>query len=253
MQKIDRSRLFKVRHTSEYENASSKYIFTPISRALSLLVVRTPATPNQITIFWGLLMILSSALLMFGDRWLSVLGGIGWVIAYALDYTDGDIARYKDMRSRRGGFQDRVNHRTTYPLLMFGVGFGAWISGRTEFFGITIDSATYLILGFIAGLGMIMIIDLGANYNNCCPETALERDEGTAAVEGKKFKNQHMFRIIMNVNPLVFTNMLILLPVFALIDYLDLFIIFYGIFYPIAAFGRYVMLYRMVPGVVKKE
>ena len=198
-------------------------------------------------------MIFSSALLMFGDRWLSVIGGLGWVIAYALDYTDGDIARYKDMRSKRGGFQDRVNHRTTYPLLMFGVGFGAWISGRTEILGIPIDPAAYLILGFIAGLGMIMIIDLGANYNSCCPEAALDRDEGTAAVEGKKFKNQRLFRVIMNFNPLVFTNMLILLPIFALIGYLDVFIIFYGVFYPIAAFGRYVMLYRMAPGVVKKE
>ena len=46
--------------------------------------------------------------------------------------------------------------------------------------------------------------------------------------------------------------MKILLPIFAVLGLMDVFVIFYGIFYPMAAFGRYVMLYRMVPGVVKK-
>ncbi len=252
MQKIDRERLYGVRKTSEYDNASARYVFTPLSRALSLLVVRLPVTPNQITIFWGLLMIVSSILLMTGDRVLSTIGGIGWIIAYALDYTDGDIARYKDMRSRRGGFQDRVNHRTTYPLLMFCAGFGVWHIGGYGLLDIPIDPVAYLILGFTAGLGMVMIVDLGANYNSCCPEAALEYDKGSAAVEGKHFGDQRLFRVIMNLNPLTFTNMKILLPIFAALGLMNVFVIFYGIFYPMAAFARYVMLYRMIPGVVKK-
>lgn len=252
VQEIDREKLYGVRKTSEYDNASARYIFTPLSRALSLFVVRLPVTPNQVTIFWGLLMIASSLLLMSGDRILGTIGGIGWIIAYALDYTDGDIARYKDLRSRRGGFQDRVNHRTTYPLLMFCAGFGVWSIGGAGLLDISIDPAAYLILGFTAGLGMVMIVDLGANYNSCCPEMALDRDKGSAAVEGKHFKNQKLFRVIMNLNPLTFTNMKILLPVFAVLNLMNVFVIFYGIFYPMAAFARYVMLYRMVPGVVKK-
>lgn len=252
MQKIDRDKLFGVRKTSEYENASSKYIFTPLSRALSLAIVRLPITPNQLTIFWGLLMILSSILLMSGDRILCTVGGIGWVIAYALDYSDGDIARYKNMRSERGNYQDRVNHRTTYPILMFCAGFGVWACGGSGLFDLHIDPVAYLILGFTAGLGMVMIIDLGANYNSCCPEKTIERDEGSAAVEGKRFSNQRLFRLFMNLSPLTFTNMKILLPIFAILDLMNVFVIFYGIFYPLAAFARYVMLYRMVPGVVKR-
>ncbi len=252
MQKIDRAKLFGVRKTSEYDNASARYVFTPLSRMLSLIIVRLPVTPNQLTIFWGLLMIVSSILLMSGDRVLSTIGGIGWIIAYALDYTDGDIARYKDMRSKRGDYQDRVNHRTTYPLLMFCAGFGVWFSGGLGLLDIPIDPAAYLILGFTAGLGMVMIVDLGANYNDCCPEATLERSKGTAAVEGKHFKNQRIFRLIMNLCPLTFTNMKILLPIFAVLDLMSVFVIFYGIFYPLAAFTRYVMLYRTIPGVVKK-
>ncbi len=247
--KVDKERLSRTRPPSEYENASSRYIFTPISRAFTHLFARTSATPNQITIIWGVLMILSS-LALFTGQWLpSVLGGIGWVVGYALDYTDGDIARYRDMKSPRGGYLDLVNHRATYPLMMFGIGFGAWMTGRTEILGIAIDPAAYLILGFLAGLGMIMIMDLGDIFNKVCPDNRLNSDKGSAAVEGSGFRNKRMFRILMNVNPLTFTNMMLLIPVFALIDWLEVFIIFYGIFYPVAAFARYIILYRMVPGV----
>ena len=252
VQKIDKARLFGVRKTSEYDNASARYVFTPLSRVLSLIIVRLPITPNQLTIFWGLLMIISSVLLMFGDRMLSTIGGIGWVIAYALDYSDGDIARYKDMKSNRGDYQDHVNHRATYPLLMFCAGFGVWFSGGAGLLDIPVDPVAYLILGFTAGLGMVIIVDLGPIYNKCCPEAALEDNKGMAAVEGKHFRNQRLFRTIMNLCPLTFTNMKILLPIFAVLNLMSVFVIFYGIFYPLAAFARYVMLYRMIPGVIKK-
>lgn len=251
--KVDKERLKQTRPPSEYENASSHYIFTPISRVFTHIFVRTRATPNQITFIWGILLILSSIALFFGDRYISILGGIGWVIGYALDYTDGDIARYRNMRSARGGYIDLVNHRTTYPLMMFGIGFGAWMTGRTEFLGIQIDPTAYLIFGFLAGLGMIIIMDLGDIFNKVCPDNKLNSDKGSAAVEGSNVKNKKAFKAFMNVNPLTFTNMMLLILVFAIIDYLEIFIIFYGIFYPVAAFFRYVTLYRKVPGIQKNE
>lgn len=246
---IDRERLFGVRKTSEYENASSKYVFTPISKAFSLLLVRTPITPNQLTISWGLLMIVGSILFFFGKYYLNIIGAVCWVVAYVLDYVDGDIARYKNMKSSRGAFQDLVNHRATYPLMMFGIGFGAWITGRTELFGVEFDPAAYLIMGFLGGLGMLLIMDLGDVYNRTNPTNTLESDEGSAAVEGSGFKNQRLFKMMMNLNPLVFTNMKLLCVVFAILNIMDLFIIFYGLLYPVAAFARYVILYKRCPGV----
>lgn len=246
-------KLVNVRKTSDYEYGSSKYIYTPLSRAFTRILLKTPATPNQITIFWGLLMILCSIAFAFGDVILGVLGGIGWVISYALDYTDGDIARYKDMKSKRGPFQDLVNHRATYPLLMFCIGYGAYSVGRTEFFGLSFEPIWYIILGFLAGIAMVMIMDLGDAYNKVYPEGSIDSDRGSAAVEGGNFKNRRLFKMVMNFNPLVFTNMMLLTPVFALIGLTDVFIIFYGIFYPIAAFFRYIMLYRKLPGVSKSS
>lgn len=241
-------KLISVRKTSQYEYGASKYIYTPLSRMFTRILIKTPATPNQITIFWGLLMILSSIAFLFGDWLLSVLGGIGWVVSYALDYTDGDVARYKNMKSRRGPFQDLINHRTTYPLLMFCIGYGMYATGRAEFFGIQIEPTWYIFLGFLAGLGMILIMDLGDAYNKVYPEGAIDSDRGSAAVEGKNIKH-HYVKVLMGFNPLLFTNMMILLPIFGFINLMEIFIVFYGIGYPIAAFGRYAVLYRKLPGV----
>lgn len=240
-----------VRKTSQYEYGASKYVYTPLSRLFTRVLVKTPATPNQITVFWGLLMVVCSLTFILGDRLLGTLAGIGWVVAYALDYSDGDVARYKNMKSRRGPFQDLINHRTTYPLLMFCIGFGMYSTGRTEFLGISVDPEWYLFLGFLAGLGMILIMDLGDAYNKVYPEGMIDSDRGSAAVEGEKVK-RHWVKVLMGLNPLLFTNMMILIPVFAAVDLMEVFIALYGICYPIAAFGRYVVLYRRLPG-VKRE
>ena len=248
---VDRERLKKSDGTSNYSNASALHVYRPISRFFSMILLRLPVTPNQLTVFWGLLMIVSSILFFFNDYVLNIVGGIGWVVAYALDFSDGDIARYKNLKSKRGKYLDLVNHRATYPLMMFAIGFGQWSSGDTTLFGINIDPVAYLITGFLAGLGMIMIMDLGDIYNKSHPEGIIESDKGSAAVEGNRIKNQRMFRFVMNINPLTFTNMMLLIPVFAVLGYLEVFILFYGVFYPLASFGRYIMLGRMVPGVQK--
>ncbi len=247
--KVDRERLFGCHKTPDLENVSSKYLFTPLSQLFSLILVRTPATPNQITIFWGLLMIVSSILLFFGNYYLNIIAGIGWIVSYALDYSDGDIARYKNLRSKRGLFLDLVNHRATYPLLMFGAGFGAWMTGRTDILGIHIDPAAYLILGFLAGISMVIIMDLGDIFNRSNPGLEIDADDGAAAVEGSLMKNKRLFKFIMDINPLTFTNMMALIVVFAVFDIMDIFVILYGVAYPISTFGRYLILLKRTPGV----
>lgn len=248
---VDKERLFGCHKTPELENVSSKFLFTPLSKLLSLILVRTPATPNQITVFWGLLMIASSIALFFGNYYLNILGGIGWIVAYALDYSDGDIARYKNLRSKRGLYLDLVNHRVSYPLLMFGAGFGAWMTGRTEWFGLSVEPVTYLVLGFLAGISMVLIMDLGDIFNKSNPGLEIDADDGAAAVEGGLMKNKRLFKIIMDINPLTFTNMMALIVVFAIFDLMDLFVILYGIAYPVSTFARYLILLKRTPGVQK--
>lgn len=231
---------------SEEEYFVGKYIFIPISNFFSRILIRTPVTPNQLTILWGLLMVVSSIAFTFNDYVVNIIAGVCWVIAYSLDCADGTIARYKNIRSKRGKYYDLVNHRVSYPLLMFCIGFGMWHSGRIEFFGFDIDPAVYLIVGFLAGLGMLLIMDLGECRNKAYPESMIENDSGSKNIEGKGM-DKRTFNMIMSVNPLSFDNMMVLLPIFAALNLLEVFILFYGIMYPLAAFGRYVILARAIP------
>jgi len=77
-----------------------------IFRYLSFLLVtkvlwNTKITPNQITIFRTLLIVLSFYLFIFLD-WHYILGFVIFQFAEMLDSTDGDIARYKNLRSKMG-------------------------------------------------------------------------------------------------------------------------------------------------------
>ena len=78
------------------EYASGKYVFGTLGKLFARILIRFPITPNQLTWFWGGLMVISSLLYSTGKWEFSILGGIIWIIAYSLDYSDGIIARYKN-------------------------------------------------------------------------------------------------------------------------------------------------------------
>ena len=235
---IDKERLKKC-YSYSTDDFTSKHILAPLGNIFARILIRTPITPNQLTAFWGLLMIVCSISFVFGNYVVSILAGIGWIIAYSLDYTDGTIARYKNCISRKGPFIDMINHRVSYAVLMFCVGICAYRFGRTEFFGFEFNPEIYVILGAMAGFCMALIMDLGEIYSDVAPELDINDGDGSMNVEGRMFKNKSLFAMISNLNPLTFTNMMCLLPIFAALKCLDVFIIIYGVLYPIATVIRY--------------
>ncbi len=228
-------------------NASERYVYNPLAVPLGGLCLKIGATPNAITAFWGLLMFLASVGFYFGDYVLSILCGIAWVIAYALDCTDGPVARYTGLKSPRGDYLDGVNHRVTYPMLMFFIGYSVFASGGRPIFGYEFDPIAYLILGTAAGIAMVLIIDLTNIYNRLMPDAAIDGNDGSLGVEGKRFAGRKGIAALFMLNPAAFTNMIVLIPIFAALDRLDLFIIFYGIVYPAGALSRYVMYLKKLP------
>lgn len=247
MDKADKQRLWDSLDHSPSINFCDRYVYNPIAYALLLVLVRTRVTPNQITYFWGALMLVCSIGFLFNDCLLNILCGIGWVVAYALDCADGPLARYTGIKSARGDYQDGINHRSTFPLMMFFIGYGAFVGGRAELFGFDIDPMYYLFLGFLAGISMVVIIDAGSVHDRVNPIEGFTANGGSLGIEGEKMKNRSLLKAAMMLNPLAFTNMMVLIPVFAAIDCLDIFIIIYGIAYPVGAFVRYISLLRKIP------
>ena len=59
-------------------------------------------TPNQITIFRNILVLVSFILFVSLNKWLYLIGFLLFQIYELLDSVDGDIARYKNMKSKLG-------------------------------------------------------------------------------------------------------------------------------------------------------
>ncbi len=135
----------------------------------------------------------------------------------------------------------------TYPMLMFFIGYSVFASGGRPIFGYEFDPIAYLILGTAAGIAMVLIIDLTNIYNRLMPEETIDGNEGSLGVEGKRFAGRKGVAALFMLNPVAFTNMIVLIPIFAALDRLDLFIIFYGIMYPLGAMVRYAIYLRKLP------
>jgi phosphatidylglycerophosphate synthase len=243
--KVDRNLL---REYSQYPNeyASAK-VFIYLGRLFAWFFVKTRITPNQITWIWGGLMVLSALLYSTGEYYFGILGGVLWIIAYSLDYTDGIVARYKDKRSPRGKFLDMINHLTTYPLLMFCIGYGVYVGGSASWFRPEwFKDIYYVYFGILAGISLVLFMSVMSLYEEAKAgaECKYVSGKGSVSVEGKLFKNPDLFKKIMQFNPLIFTTMMIMLLVFAILDQMGLFIVLYGLGYASTITIRIILLYK---------
>jgi phosphatidylglycerophosphate synthase len=93
-----------------------------ISAHLTALLVKTPITPNQTTVLWGLISALNSYpvyRVLIGDYFWLPLVPLVYVLTYVLDCVDGEIARVRQIANPIGGkLLDGICHRVTeYSLL----------------------------------------------------------------------------------------------------------------------------------------
>ncbi len=126
-----------------------------LSYRLTLLLVQTPITPNQITALSMIAGLAGAFCFAFGTWDLSVVGGILLIAGYTLDNCDGEIARLKKMSSEWGAHFDDLVDWLVDSAFFAGLGFGTstatgnmiwlWL-GMAASFGATIDYIIDLIL-----------------------------------------------------------------------------------------------------------
>lgn len=81
-------------------------------RFLSTIIVKkiskTRVTPNQITLFRGVINIISLFLFAIGNYLHLIIAFVLFQIFELLDHVDGDLATYKDMCSQMGSYLERI-------------------------------------------------------------------------------------------------------------------------------------------------
>ncbi|CAN5899890.1 hypothetical protein BH11MYX3_BH11MYX3_11060 [soil metagenome] len=84
------------------DNVISRYIFRPVARRLSKLLVHTPITPNMLSLTVGAMIAVACVLTATADMNLVILGAAIQTSSCFIDCCDGEIARLKLMSSKLG-------------------------------------------------------------------------------------------------------------------------------------------------------
>ncbi|PTM57473.1 CDP-alcohol phosphatidyltransferase family protein [Desmospora activa] len=108
-----RERCQKPRHMEEIW---SWFVLRRISIYITLLLSRTPLTPNGISWLSLLFFTLTGWLLLTGEPWGWLLAVVSYNLGYLCDCMDGELARIKGVTSQRGVFLDTLIRALSIPV-----------------------------------------------------------------------------------------------------------------------------------------
>ncbi len=140
---------YRIGHKAQ-DNALTRYLYRPLSAPMTKLFVRTPITPNQISILTA---ILGSAIVLFASY---------------VDCCDGEVARLKLLSSKLGAWLDTVIDELASVGYMIAlgwhchlwwgrnylgdVGFDPWLVG------IAIGVVTYALTIYVVYYNIIVVV-----------------------------------------------------------------------------------------------
>jgi phosphatidylglycerophosphate synthase len=133
--------------TSSADGFVDRHFNRPVGRVLSRLLIHTPVTPNQISVFATLVGVVAAGCFAAGAWRASVLGAVLLQLAAIIDCVDGDVARAVFKESPLGRWLDLVGDQVVHVSVFAGIGAGLWRAG-TE--------APVLTLAASAGIGVVL-------------------------------------------------------------------------------------------------
>ena len=108
------------------------YFNRKLSRPITRWLLRTPLTPNQVTILSCTVGLLGALCFFPGGYWGPVLGAFLLQFSVVLDCCDGEIARVKFMESPLGDWLDIVCDTIVSIAIFLGIGVAVWRDGTAQ-------------------------------------------------------------------------------------------------------------------------
>ena len=182
----------------------------------TMLLARTPLTPNMITAISVLVFAAGISLFVFDKQTFNFIGVALIYFSIILDANDGEIARLKGNKSKAGPYVEPVSHDIQYGLLFIPITLGLYHSG----FGITI-----VYVGFMATIFKLWTRFLEARLLGLKEYLGLvgkSAPAGATPAIKKSWKQRVYF--FFNRNIFSSVGMVIPLLIFIALDRLDIFV-----------------------------
>lgn len=208
------------------------YLSLPIIKVL----MYTSVTPNQITVFWTILGVISCLFFVPGTYIAGIIGALLLNLTWIVDSCDGTLARAKKIFSDQGDYMESIGHWIIDSALMACIAFGVYSR-----FGNPLSFA----LGFAASTSILLLNLLSREKINLFVRNGIyKKFEMITAHSDNKGKNdfriskmQRVFAKVISYYRLDFFCAVLL--VLSLFDLIYLFLIFYGFTFPLIAISLY--------------
>lgn len=140
-QKISDVKAYQKPHDSIFSTLFTR----KISRVFTFYLVRwdSKVTPNQVSLLSFLIGIVACILFLSPNYWARVGGVVLLQISFALDCSDGEVARLKNMGSKFGAWFDSINDRIK-EIFMFAALTYAWYLNHEHLYVILLGAATII-------------------------------------------------------------------------------------------------------------
>lgn len=102
------NRIKRISIRPNYKGTFYQRIFRVLAAFIVILLEKTPITPNQVTLFATFLYIFPAWLFLQNSVFLNLVGVIFLYFINVLDKVDGELARLKNLTSKRGIFLDGI-------------------------------------------------------------------------------------------------------------------------------------------------
>ena len=176
-----------------------RYIIRRISGFISGLLIRTPVTPNQVTIISLVIGIVAAVFFSHGAYTSTIIAGVFYFISTVFDQCDGEVARLKHMETEFGRKLDILVDDMANAVIVIGITIAVYLK---------MDSVLVIIAGFLAMTGISISLLLTTYFSKDS-----KKDTGTKEMLDK-LNNKDFFYIIMLAS-VVFNQMIWFLLIMA--------------------------------------
>ena len=128
-----------------YKYSGIDLLFAPIAKNLTPFFIKLNFSANKITLFSGLVGILGAISFSSNNKYAVLIGSLGYITYYLLDYIDGNVARTKNKSSITGKFLDTFMG----PIVALSVAMSIYIGARETFSEFGMNQLLIHIIGII--------------------------------------------------------------------------------------------------------